>query len=191
MKEHIEVLNDSFVDYKGEVHNFVIAAISSELPTTVKQLDNTEDNRKVVYEVGEWIEDFGTDDYLCNVVKKVCLGIAICNPEDEFNLEVGKKKAIARAKTAEPALLSTKKGYVNKHVVQGLLKQEADYIKHNPHLYIKGYSDMEKAYRRKLQINEFENNLSEVEKQIINKLHEDPDFINEVYDYLKYKKCQN
>lgn len=190
MKEHIEILSDNFVDYKGDTHYFVIAAISSELPTDSSQI-GMEYGECVSHEVNIYVNNYGTVDYLCDVTKKVCLGIAICNPEDNFNEEIGKKKAIARAKTAKPALLSTKKGYINKHVVQGLLKQEAEYIKNNPHLYIKGYSDMEKAYHKRLQMDEFSLNLNEIEKQIVNKLKEDPDFIKNAIDYLIYKKCQN
>lgn len=183
MKEHIETITDSFVDYKGETHHFVIAAISSELPTIC-------DEARVTYEVNEYVEDYGMGDYLCDVTKKVCIGIAICNPEDPFNEEIGKKKAIARAKTAKPALLAVNKGYINKHVVQGLLKQESEYIKNNPHLYIKGYSDMEKAYKKRLRMKDFEEGLNEIEKQILFRLKEHPSFIEDAIEYLIYDKCQ-
>lgn len=191
MKEHIETITDSFVDYKGDTHHFVIAAISSELPTKAGQIGYTEDtNERVTHEVNIYVDNYGMHDWVCDVTKKICLGIAICNPEDPFNEEIGKKKAIARAKTAKPALLATNKGYINKHVAQGLLRQEADYIKNNPHLYIKGYSDMEKAYNKRIQMDVFVSGLNESERQIISKLEEDPDFIKDAINYLIYKKCQ-
>lgn len=183
MKEHIETITDSFVDYKGGIHHFVIAAISSELPTTYNK-------SQVTYGVNGYIEDCGIGAFLCDVTKKVCIGIAICNPEDPFNEEIGKKKAIARAKTAKPALLAVNKGYINKHVVQGLLRQESEYIKNNPHLYIKGYSDMEKAYKKRLRMKDFEEGLNEIEKQILFRLKEHPSFIEDAIEYLIYDKCQ-
>ena len=192
MKQHIETLTDSFVDYKGETHHFVIAAISSEFPINTQQLNPTDlnYNDKVIHEVNTYVYNYGIYDTLCTVNKKVCIGISVCHPEDKFDEEIGKKKAIARAQSAKPALLATSKGYINKHVVQGLLKQEADYIKNNPHLYIKGYSEMEKAYNKKLAMKEFEETLTEAEKIVLNKLEEHPSFIEDAIEYLMYKKCQ-
>ena len=190
MKQHIETLVDSFVDYKGDTHYFVIAAISSEFPINTRQLNPSEFNYndKVIHEVNTYVYNFGIYDTLCIVNKKVCIGIAICNPEDKFNVEIGKKKAIARAQTSKPALLATNKGYINKYVVQGLLQQEAKYIKNNPHLYIKGYADMEKAYLKNIQMQKFSEELSESERLVINQLKENPDFIKEAMDYLAYEQ---
>ena len=66
MKEHVDVLKDSFVDYAGKTHHFVIAAITSNLTR------DDEDLPCVVDSVSCW-----------SVVEKgIRLGISICNPED-------------------------------------------------------------------------------------------------------------
>lgn len=192
MKERIETITKSFIDYKGEEHKFVVAAVSEVLPTNYTEYanDDSKDDRKVSYEVSSYIEDYGTDKYYENVVKKVKLGVSICNPEDSFNEEIGKKKAIHRAKNGNTALWATKCGYINGKVVKALLESEAEFIKNNPGLYIKGYDDMVKAYSKRKSMENFVNNLTEEEAHVINKLKEDPEFIEDAIKYLKWKNGQ-
>lgn len=134
-KERIETLVDSFVDINGDTRYFVIAAVSEVLPTLVS--DDFEDI-EVSHEVMICTEY--NSDYVDNVVKKVTLGYAFCNPTDTFNEELGKTIAIGRArKNQEAALYSTKLGYINTKLVKAFLEQEAEYFKNNPENYIKGY----------------------------------------------------
>ena len=90
MKEYIEYLKDSFTDYTGKEHYFIIAAISQELPTKTEEIgrDDLKDY-DVIHEVSMYIEDYGTEDYLGVVTKVLRLGVAMCNPVDQYNEKTG------------------------------------------------------------------------------------------------------
>lgn len=143
-KERIETLVDSFVDENGIERKFVIAAISEVLPKTLaeqnpKVYGNAEDGDcEVSYEVvvcDEW--DGETID---QVVKGLKIGFAICNPNDEFNEDLGLKIAIGRARKNQTyALYATELGYINTKIVKAFLEQEAEYFKRNPESRIAGY----------------------------------------------------
>ena len=191
MKEHVEVINDSFVDYAGKTHYFTIAAVSSLLPRNGKELgmDSHEDNA-VIHEVAVYVEDYGTDDYLCNVTKALRLGISMCNPTDEFNEKVGALKAIARARENEPALLSIDPGTINTRVVRALLEQEAEYLKHNPENFIEGYADMKARYEKRKEMEAMAENFSETEKAVVAGIQENPKFLDNALEYLDWLKNQ-
>ncbi len=191
MKEHVEVINDSFVDYAGKTHYFTIAAVSSMLPRNGKELgmDGYEDNT-VTHEVAVYVEDYGTDDYLCNVTKALRLGISMCNPTDEFNEKVGALKAIARARENEPALLSINPGTINTRVVRALLEQEAEYLKHNPENFIEGYADMKARYEKRKEMEAMAENFSETEKAVVAGIQENPKFLDNALEYLDWLKNQ-
>ena len=118
MKEYIEYLKDSFTDYTGKEHYFIIAAISQELPTKTEEIgrDDLKDY-DVIHEVSMYIEDYGTEDYLGVVTKVLRLGVAMCNPVDQYNEKTGIMKATARARKSDPALYSRDKGTINTKVV--------------------------------------------------------------------------
>lgn len=194
MKEYVEVINDSFVDYVGKTHYFTIAAVSSLLPRTSGELKSnptSDDDLEVTHEVGIYIEDYGTDDYLCNVTKVVRLGISICNPLDEFDVKVGALKAISRARENSPALLSVDPGTINTTVVKALLKQEAEYLKHNPENFIEGYADMKARYEKRKEMEAMAENFSDTEKAVIAGIQDNPKFLDNAFEYLSWLKNQN
>ncbi len=190
MKERIEVRNDSFVDYKGIEHHFTIVAISKELPKKTNDFDDLqsfEGDEKVYYEVNEYVDDYGTTNYLGNVCKVLCLGLAICNPVDIFNEEIGKFKAIARARNNNPVLYSTNPGTINSKVVNALLEQEAEFFKNNPSKFIKGYDESKKAYELKVKRMEMVKEFSDFELSVAVALEDNPNSLDKVKEYLKYK----
>ena len=195
MKEHVEVINDSFVDYAGKTHHFTIAAVSSLLPRTTKEMGDqspvSNDDLKVIHEVGVYVEDYGTDDYLCNVTKVVRLGISMCNPTDEYDEKVGALKAIARARVSNPALLSTDPGTINTRVVKALLVQEAEYLKHNPENFIVGYADMKARYLKRLEMEAMAEKFTDLEKAVVEGVQKDPKFLDNAFEYLAWVKNQN
>ena len=193
MKEHVEVINDSFVDYAGKTHYFTIAAVSSLLPRNGKELWKNENNYEestVTHEVAIYVEDYGTDDYLCNVTKAVRLGISMCNPTDEFDEKVGALKAIARARENSPALLSVDPGTINTKVVRALLEQDAEYLKHNPENFIEGYANMKARYEKRKEMEAMANNFSDTEKAVIAGIQENPKFLDNAFEYLSWLKNQ-
>ena len=194
MKEHVEVINDSFVDYAGKTHHFTIAAVSSLLPRTTGELGDlspvNNDDITVYHEVGIYVSGYGTEDYLCDVTKVVRLGIAICNPVDDFNEKAGALKAIARARKNEPALLSTNPGTINTKVVQALLVQEAEYLKNNPENFIVGYADMKARYMKRKEMENRATNFSDTEKAVVEGVQKNPKFLDKVFEYLSWMKNQ-
>lgn len=199
MKEHVEVITDSFTDYAGKVHHFVIAALSQNLPTCTCELENNpsgEEHANVTHEVGIYIEDYGTEDYLGTVSKVIRLGISMCNPTDEFDEKVGTLKAIARAEKAAPVLYAANPGVINTRVVRALLEQEAEYLKHNPENFINGYADMRDRYLTRQKMEAMHESFSDVEKKVVEGVQKDPKFLDNVMQYLEYmrkqkKGCQN
>ena len=174
MKERTQFIHDSFVDYKGKEHHFVICAYSKLLPRTFKEAEGIEfdadkDDRVETFAVS-YADSYGCLDNYDAVVKSVSIGVAICNPEDEFNYVVGCKKAQARAKNSNATLYATKSGMINTTMVTGLLTQEAEYLKNNPDAYIKGYEESRRAYLEKQKKADIFTALPEQAKETINYL---------------------
>ena len=176
MKERTQFIHDSFVDYKGKEHHFVICAYSKLLPKTAKEVegiyldpDIDKDAHVSTFTVS-YADSFGCLDNYDAVVKSVSIGVSICNPEDEFNYVVGCKKAQARAKNSNATLYATKSGMINTTMVTGLLTQEAEYLKNNPDVYIKGYEESKRAYLEKQKKADIFTALPEQAKDTINYL---------------------
>lgn len=162
MKQVIDYLVGEFTDYKGLVHKVVIAAVSEELPYYMN--DGKHENEE--YSVSHYTESAGEEDYK-TVRKALKLGVAICNPEDNFREEVGQKAAAGKAKSSEPVLYATKKGIINTTMVRALMQQELDYICNNPDVAIKGYSDSKKRYEYVQEMAAQIDSLSDVEKSCL------------------------
>ena len=174
MKERTQFIHDSFVDYKGKEHHFVICAYSKLLPRTAKEVEGIEfdadkDDRVETFAVS-YADSYGCLDNYDKVVKSVSIGVSICNPEDEFNYVIGCKKAQARAKNSNATLYATKSGMINTTMVTGLLTQEAEYLKNNPDAYIKGYEESKRAYLEKQKKADIFTALPEQAKDTINYL---------------------
>ena len=189
MKERVEFITDSFTDYAGKVHHFVIAALSQNLPVRSGQLEHNpvcEDNVPVTHEVGVYLEDYGTESYLGTVTKVIRLGISICNPTDVFDEKVGALKAAARAHDSKPTMYAAHPGAINTKVVRALLEQEAEYLKNNPENFITGYADMRDRYLTNQRMKTMKEQFSEVENQVVDSLQKDPKFLDNAMQYLDW-----
>lgn len=151
-QDFVQHLHDSFVDYAGVKHEFVIVAVS-------QNLGNTD------FAITEYTDYDMTD--IAIVTKKVTLGIAFCNPCDTFNLEQGIKVATGRAYKSEDGIYSTQKGYINTGLVTALLNREADFIKNNPGKYITGYNKAEQRHHEKMRVIEELENLNSYEDIVV------------------------
>lgn len=176
MKQYVEVIKDSFVDYAGRTHYFVIAAVSDNLVTE-------SGDTLMIVQPGEL-------NVIGSVEKGIRIGISICNPEDEFNEKVGTLKAIARAKNSKVVLYASDAGYINTKLVRAFLEQEADHLKSNPDLYIEGYNDSKARYLKRKSMEELKENFSEVERIIVDGVKKDPKFLDNVNTYLSWLKNQ-
>lgn len=193
MKEYIETITDSFTDYKGEVHHFVIAAISQTLPKYASELKNCpigHEDDEVTYEIEIYVAEYGSYDYMTPLSKALKIGIAICNPTDKFDEEVGRLKAIARARNSNPVMYVTDQGIINTKMVKALLEQEANYLKNNPEKYIQGYADTKKRYEARIEMENMRKQFSPIETQITESLQRDPAFLDKVMKYIDWSKKQ-
>lgn len=122
----------SFNDYKGEEHKFVIAA------TTI----NATKNR--AFDICEGVfdgPDDETGDWTAFPVERVLgIGISICSPEDEFDLEIGKKQAEGRSKVRCNRLIGfTKGGCCSSRLIDLILQETKANLMQSPEKFIPGY----------------------------------------------------
>lgn len=177
MKEHIETIVDSFTDYMGNTHHFVIAAVSQVLPTYSGELEYNPINDEYVpvdYEVEQYVGVYDTRN-IASVVKVLKIGISICNPIDTFDKEKGIHEAVARARKSLGGLYSTNHGYINTRMVKALLEQEADNIKDSAEVFINGYAEMRKSYMLKKEMESIKDNFSDTKKEIVDNVQKNPE----------------
>ena len=162
MKQDIaEYLVDSFVDFKGDVHQVVLCALSQ----SPESIDS--DDLMVAWSDGETVDE--SADIFHNVFRMVSLGVAICCPADKkvFSEEIGKKIALNRAEKEVPKFVSLFPGVVNTTLVKAFLRQEMEFIKKNPDQFIVGYAEAKERYDKKVNFDKTIQNLSEAEATIV------------------------
>ena len=163
MKQDIATyLVDSFIDYAGKEHKLVACALSQ----TPEDSDHT---LKVC-----WLNS--EDGALCNaniyhnVYRLVTIGVAVCNPEDNFDEETGKKIAYNKAANIEyaPRIYTTNRGVITKELVDTFLKQQVQFIKENPEKVITGYLKAKADYEALEAAKKEIDNLSDDERVAFN-----------------------
>lgn len=160
-----EVLNHlvgEFTDYKGLIHKIIVVVTVEVLPC----YRNSKTHENEEYSVAHYTESGGEEDYKI-VCRALRLGIAICNPEDNFDEEKGKNSAVGRAMNSDPVLYAAKSGIVNTTLVNALLKQELEYVCANPDVIIPGYTESKKRYEYNQKMNAEIEGLSEDEKKCL------------------------
>lgn len=158
--EIVEYKIDSFVDYKGLEHKIVLCALSFTP-------ESNEFNG--VFSAG-WMD---IDGYIVDhtAIKRVLsIGVSVCNPEDKFDEETGKKYAYNKAKydSKSQKLFTSNKGIINKTLVNAVLEQEMNFIKENPEKIIRGYNDSKARYEKKKNVEKEYNDLTVDEKDLVN-----------------------
>ena len=171
MKQDIAAyLVDSFTDFLGKEHKIVSCALSHSPGSnvTIKTMHGPEEfiacSEKAVY-------------------RTVAIGIAICNPTDTFNVEVGKRIAYHKAvnKPNIPKIYVTDKGIITKELVETFLKQQVRFCKENPELLIPGYDQARTAHEQNIALRKEVENLTPDEKVIF-------DLAVSGFDFSKYIK---
>lgn len=151
MKQKIVTVVSEFTDFKGQIHKFIVAAVSEPVDAAID-----------IYGGEGSVIDY-TD-----AQKAVKLGVAICNPVDEYDEEKGKMIAINKAKqNTEYALYATLPGMINTAVVDALLKQEVEFIKANPGRVIPGYIDEKEKFEVRQAFNQKVAELNDEEKAFL------------------------
>jgi hypothetical protein len=155
MKEKIVTVVSEFTDFKGLVHKFIVAAVSMPVDAEID-----------IYDEDKLIGWTGAE-------KAVKLGVAVCNPEDEYSEEKGKMIAINKARNCDDyALYATLPGMINTAVVNALIKQEIEFIKNNPVRVIPGYIEEKEKYEKRKAFAAALNALTEEERSVYNAMKE-------------------
>lgn len=163
MKQDIATyLVDSFVDYAGKEHKIIACALSQ----TPEDSDNT---LKVCW-VGSDNNIFPDANIYHDIYRLVTIGIAVCNPEDNFNEETGKKIAYNKAANIEysPRIYTSNRGVITKELVDTFLKQQVQFIKENPEKVITGYLKAKADYEALESAKQEIANLSDDERTAFN-----------------------
>lgn len=149
MKEKIVTVISEFTDFRGKVHKFVVAAVSMPVDAEIDIYGESE--------IVDWT----------SAEKAVKLGVAVCNPVDEYSEEKGKMIAINKAKScSDYALYATLPGMINTAVVNALVAQEVEFIKNNPARVIPGYLDEKEKFEKRQEFAKKLAELTEEEKAI-------------------------
>lgn len=172
------VIIDSFTDFTGKEHKFVIAALKVNLK---------DEGCPMIIQVTDKVDKiYGT------IQAGLKIGIAICNPVDEFDQDLGITTAIARASNSNCVLYTTYKGQLSDALVETYLKEKANHLIHNPGKYIKGYDDAKTKFMKKESIKDLIRKMSDFEQMIVLQLQENPKYLDNVNTYMDYwNKCKN
>ena len=139
-----------FVDFKGVERLVVACAVSMPLKEGLTATWNIP----------------GVEDSF-EIVRAVSVGIAVYNPEDEFNLTFGKEQAYKRALAGEPCWFIGKGGVVTKECIDALLTEKIDHFTKNPEIVIKDYNANKAKYEEIQKEKEYIQNASPEEQAIL------------------------
>ena len=129
VKNRIEYRFGEFTDFAGRQRKYVVAAVSELIDCGC---------------VTTMIDD---NLMMEEVVKKLSLGFSICNPDDKWDEELGKKIALGKAiKRPSRVLYASHAGMINTEVVNALINQEMKYAEKAPSTVFKGYETAEKKW---------------------------------------------
>ena len=120
-----------FVDFKGVERLVVACAVSMPVKEGLTATWNIP----------------GVEDSF-EIVRAVSVGIAVYNPEDEFNLTFGKEQAYKRALAGEPCWFIGKGGVITKECIDALLTEKIDHFTKNPEIVIKDYNANKAKYEK-------------------------------------------
>lgn len=139
-----------FVDFKGVERLIVACAVSMPVKeglTATWDIPGVEDSFEIV--------------------RAVSIGIAVYNPEDEFNLTFGKEQAYKKALAGEPCWFIGKGGVVTKECIDALLTEKIDHFTKNPEIFIKDYNANKAKYEQIQKEKEYIQNASPEEQAIL------------------------
>lgn len=120
-----------FVDFKGIERLVVACAVSMPVKEGLTATWNIP----------------GVEDSF-EIVRAVSIGIAVYNPEDEFNLTFGKEQAYKKALAGEPCWFIGKGGVITKECIDALLTEKINHFAKNPEMVIKDYNANKAKYEQ-------------------------------------------
>lgn len=139
-----------FVDFKGVERLIVACAVSMPVKEGLTATWNIP----------------GVEDSF-EIVRAISIGIAVYNPEDEFNLTFGKEQAYKKALAGDPCWFIGKGGVVTKECIDALLTEKIDHFTKNPEIVIKNYNANKAKYEEIQKEKEYIQNASPEEQAIL------------------------
>lgn len=142
MKKKIVFKEGTFEDFKGNIREYTICAIS----------DGIAEN-----------DDLASDSQ----VKQLRLGISVRREGDEYDRGIGFTEAQRKA-TNQPftILHADTAGVINSTVVSAILEQEGKYFENNPGKYITSYNKDRDIFEYELYLDELREQLSPKAKEV-------------------------
>lgn len=139
-----------FVDFKGVERLIIACAVSMPVKEGLTATWNIP----------------GVEDSF-EIVRAISIGIAVYNPEDEFNLTFGKEQAYKKALAGDPCWFIGKGGVVTKECIDALLTEKIDHFTKNPEIVIKDYNANKAKYEEIQKEKEYIQNASPEEQAIL------------------------
>lgn len=139
-----------FVDFKGVERLIVACAVSMPVKEGL---------------IATWNIPGVEDSF--EIVRAISIGIAVYNPEDEFNLTFGKEQAYKKALAGDPCWFIGKGGVVTKECIDALLTEKIDHFTKNPEIVIKDYNANKAKYEEIQKEKEYIQNASPEEQAIL------------------------
>ena len=156
-----------FVDFKGVERLVVACAVSMPVKEGLTATWNIP----------------GVEDSF-EIVRAVSIGIAVYNPEDEFNLTFGKEQAYKRALAGEPCWFIGKGGVITKECIDALLTEKINHFSKNPEMVIKDYNANKAKYEQIQKEKEYIQNASPEEQAVLTLMSKGVD-VQGVLDKIK------
>lgn len=139
-----------FVDFKGVERLIVACAVSMPVMEGL---------------IATWNIPGVEDSF--EIVRAISIGIAVYNPEDEFNLTFGKEQAYKKALAGDPCWFVGKGGVITKECIDALLTEKINHFIKNPEIVIKDYNANKAKYEQIQKEKEYIQNASPAEQAVL------------------------
>ena len=139
-----------FIDFKGVERLIVACAVSMPVKEGLTATWNIP----------------GVEDSF-EIVRAISIGIAVYNPEDEFNLTFGKEQAYKKALAGDPCWFVGKGGVITKECIDALLTEKINHFIKNPEIVIKDYNANKAKYEQIQKEKEYIQSASPAEQAIL------------------------
>lgn len=139
-----------FVDFKGVERLIVACAVSMPVKKGL---------------IATWNIPGVKDSF--EIVRAISIGIAVYNPEDEFNLTFGKEQAYKKALAGDPCWFIGKGGVITKECIDALLTEKINHFIKNPEIVIKDYNANKAKYEQIQKEKEYIQNAPPAERAVL------------------------
>lgn len=139
-----------FVDFKGVERLIVACAVSMPVKEGL---------------IATWNIPGVEDSF--EIVRAISIGIAVYNPEDEFNLTFDKEQAYKKALAGDPCWFVGKGGVITKECIDALLTEKINHFIKNPEIVIKDYNANKAKYEQIQKEKEYIQNASPAEQAVL------------------------